>query len=230
MTIINYKNKKSIIIILLYFIYFYIEKKYHYKLVAISYANNKFIKQLKINQLTAINVGKVDEYYSYKFDDIDLNFLKSHKDILSRPRGNGYWLWKPYFILKTFKEKLNKGDYLIYTDAGIFYLDKVEKIIKYMISINEDIWLNRLTYKEKKYSKRDAFILLDADSLIYTDTFQYMAGIQIFYILSVIPFYNRIVDEIIFASSSKESCFSFLSSRNMIYSFLIYVIYWNFHF
>ena len=225
MTIINYKNKKSIIIILLYFIYFYIEKKYHYKLVAISYANNKFIKQLKINQLTAINVGKVDEYYSYKFDDIDLNFLKSHKDILSRPRGNGYWLWKPYFILKTFKEKLNKGDYLIYTDAGIFYLDKVEKIIKYMISINEDIWLNRLTYKEKKYSKRDAFILLDADSLIYTDTFQYMAGIQIFYILSVIPFYNRIVDEIIFASSSKESCFSFLSSRNMIYSFLIYVIY-----
>jgi hypothetical protein len=82
--------------------------------------------------------------------------------------------------LKTFKEKLNKGDYLVYTDAGIFYLDEVEKIIKFMKSINEEIWLNRLTHLEKKYSKRDAFILLDADSPIYTDTFQYMAGIQIY--------------------------------------------------
>ena len=145
-----------------------------------SWKRIKLIIHIIFNKLTAINVGKVDEYYSYKFDDIDLNFLKNHRDILSRPRGNGYWLWKPYFIYKTFKEKLNKGDFLIYTDAGIFYLDNVKKIIKYMISINEDIWVNRLPYLEKKYSKRDAFILLDADSPIYTDTFQYMAGIQIY--------------------------------------------------
>ena len=52
--------------------------------------------------------------------------------------------------MKTFKEKLNKGDYLVYTDAGIFYLDEVEKIIKFMKSINEEIWLNRLTHLEKK--------------------------------------------------------------------------------
>ena len=44
-----------------------------------------------------------------------------------------------------------------------------------MKSINEEIQLNRLTHFEKKYSKRDAFILLDADSPTYTDTFQYMA-------------------------------------------------------
>ena len=49
-----------------------------------------------------------------------------------------------------------------------------------MISKNEDIWAIRTRYIEKKYSKRDAFILLDADSPIYTDTFQYMAGIQIY--------------------------------------------------
>ena len=130
-------------------------------------------KNVLLNELTAIKVGKVDKYYSYKFDDIDLNFKKKNQYILSRRRGNGYWLWKPYFILKTLNEKLQKGDYLIYTDAGIFYLDKVDKIIKFMISINEDIWLNRLSYFEKKYSKRDAFILLDADYPIYTDTFQY---------------------------------------------------------
>ena len=32
-----------------------------------------------------------------------------------------------------------------------------------MISKNEDIWAIRTKYLEKKYSKRDAFILLDAD-------------------------------------------------------------------
>lgn len=181
------KNYKKIIILSLinFYILFnqiLIKKKINknYKIVAISYASDNFRKQLKINELTAIKIGKVDEYYSYKFEDIDLNFLENNIDILSRPRGNGYWLWKPYFILKTFKEKLNKGDYLVYTDAGIFYLDKVEKIIKFMKSINQEIKLFKLPFLEKKYSKRDAFILLEADSPIYTDTLQYMAGIQIY--------------------------------------------------
>ena len=49
-----------------------------------------------------------------------------------------------------------------------------------MISKNEDIWSIRTKFLEKKYSKRDAFVLLGADSPIYTDTFQYMAGIQIY--------------------------------------------------
>jgi hypothetical protein len=161
---------------------FFIEKKHShkYKIVAISYANYIYFKQLKVNKFSAIKVGKVDKYYSYKPEDIDINFKKKNKDILSRERGNGYWIWKPYFILKTLKNKLNIGDYLIYTDSGILYLDKVEKIIKFMISKNEDIWAIRTEYLEKNYSKRDAFILLDADSPIYADTYQYMAGIQIY--------------------------------------------------
>ena len=133
-----------------------------------------------INKYSAINVGKVDKYYSYKPEDIDINFKNKNKDILTRKRGNGYWIWKPYFILKTLKDKLNIGDYLIYTDSAILYLDNVEKIIKFMISKNEDIWAIRTKYLERQYSKRDAFILLDVDSSIYADTYQYMAGIQIY--------------------------------------------------
>ena len=94
---------------------FFIEKKHShkYKIVAISYANYIYFKQLKVNKFSAIKVGKVDKYYSYKPEDIDINFKKKNKDILSRERGNGYWIWKPYFILKTLKNKLNIGDYLI---------------------------------------------------------------------------------------------------------------------
>ena len=180
------KSKKKII---LSFIFFFIlilsiflgkNLKHKYKIIAISYANDKYAKYLKINKLSAINVGKVDEYYSYKPDDIDVNFKRNNKDILSNERGNGYWLWKPYFILKTFREKLNKGDYLIYTDSKVLYLDKAEKMINFMIVKNKEIWLFITHYLEKYFSKRDAFILLDADSYIYTDTFQYMATIQIY--------------------------------------------------
>ena len=48
-----------------------------------------------------------------------------------------------------------------------------------MISKNEEMWVIRLNTIEKHYTKRDAFILLKADSPIYTDTYQFMAGIQI---------------------------------------------------
>lgn len=123
---IDYKWKKSKFLFSLIIFYtelysILIEKKHShkYKIIAISYGDYKYIKQLKINKFTAINIGKVDKYYSYKPEDIDINFKNKNKDILSRKRGNGYWLWKPYFILKTLKEKLNKGDFLIYTDAGI---------------------------------------------------------------------------------------------------------------
>jgi hypothetical protein len=80
MTFRNFKRKKSKIKMILSFINFYtilnlilFERKNfnNYKIVAISYGDKKFIKQLKINEFTAINVGKVDEYYSYKYDDID---------------------------------------------------------------------------------------------------------------------------------------------------------------
>ena len=42
------------------------------------------------------------------------------------------------------------------------------------------MWMFKLAYREKRYTKRDAFILLGADMPFYTDTNQYMGGIQIY--------------------------------------------------
>ena len=47
----------------------------------------------------------------------ETKFYERHRDILDRPRGGGYWLWKPYIILMEL-ERLGKGDYLIYHDCG----------------------------------------------------------------------------------------------------------------
>ena len=50
-------------------------------------------------------------------DLVRTGFYHRHQDILDRPRGAGYWLWKPYIILSEL-EKLRDGDFLIYTDCG----------------------------------------------------------------------------------------------------------------
>jgi hypothetical protein len=75
---------------------------------------------------------------------------------------------------------LNEGDYLIYSDAGILYINSTHNIIDFLIKNNIDIWAYYLKYKEKMWTKRDAFLLLGVDYPYFTESYQYMAGIQIY--------------------------------------------------
>jgi hypothetical protein len=133
-----------------------------------------------LNKKSALEVGKVDEYYSYGPDDLDKKFKEKNKDILSRKRGNGYWLWKPYIINKTIVEKLKDGDYLIYTDACTLYMNSVYLFIKFLELHKMPMWMHILNRKESRYTKKDAFILLGADMPFYSQTNQYQAGIQVY--------------------------------------------------
>ena len=99
---------------------------------------------------------------------------------MSRQRGNGYWLWKPYIINKTIIEKLNEGDYLIYTDASMMFVGSSRLLIDFLEKNDASMWMHRLKNKESHYTKRDAFILIGADMPFYSQTNQYMAGIQIY--------------------------------------------------
>ena len=153
--------------------------KRNYKIISISYSNYLFKRQVKLNRKSAIEVGEVDEHYIYRPKDLDKVFREKNKNILSRKRGNGYWLWKPYIINKTIVEKLNIGDYLIYTDAAMIFMNSSHQYIDFLKKNNASMWMNKLIFKESMYSKRDAFILMGVDTQFYRDTNQYMAGIQI---------------------------------------------------
>lgn len=78
------------------------------------------------------------------------------------------------------KEKLNEGDYLIYTDAGILYMESVDKIINFLKENHLEMWYKMTSALEKNYSKRDAFILIGVDMPFYYNSFHYGAGIQIY--------------------------------------------------
>ena len=150
------------------------------KIVCISYGDKSFKQSLEYNGKSALEIAKADEFYGYTPEDIDPEFKAKNDYILSKGRGNGYWLWKPYFLYKTLTEKLNDGDYLIYSDAGIFYVDLAQKLVDFLNEKKAEMYFHRLPHLEKVYTKRDAFILMGVDGPFYAETGQFNAAFQVY--------------------------------------------------
>ena len=142
---------------------------------SVNYADKKWANAQKLNSVSAMKIGKVDKVISYNDSMIDSKFKKNNFNILSQKRGNGYWLWKPYFVNKAL-QSINYGDYLFYTDSGSCFINDVHYLIKKLEEDKNDIMCFKLDYKEKKYTKRDAFILMNCDSKEYYDSPQFLAG------------------------------------------------------
>ena len=145
-------------------------------ILAINYADESFSKAQKWNLETALRWG-ADKVIGYTPEDIDAEFREKNKDILAAKKGNGFYLWKPYFLNKAYKE-LQDGDYLIYTDAGSIYINKIQYLIDCMEKEKMDIMTFSLEREmlERKYNKRDAFVLMGCDSPEYANTPQSIGG------------------------------------------------------
>jgi hypothetical protein len=108
--------------------------------------------------------------------DIDEEFRKNNKEILDEPRGNGYWLWKPYFIYEKMKS-LSDGEILIYSDAGVEFINDINHIINVM---TEDIFFFGNNYNHVDWCKGDTLIeILNRDMLCFSDK-QIQASVIIF--------------------------------------------------
>jgi hypothetical protein len=109
--------------------------------------------------------------------DIDDAFFTANEQIFSLHRGAGFWLWKPYVILKTL-ELLGSSDWLMYTDSGMYFvrnpwdfvLDEEPPNAKGVIAFGR-CELN------KQWTKRDAFVLMGMDEPAYTDAEQITASV-----------------------------------------------------
>lgn len=143
-------------------------------ILAINYADLKYRKTQRFNSATAMHKGKVDKVISYSPKDMEPEFIEKNRKILGQGRGNGYWLWKPYFIQRALEE-LNENDYLIYLDSGAFYINDVKYLIDQMEKDNQYIMVFEVPFKERWYTKRDVFVYMNCDKPEYTDTNQRMA-------------------------------------------------------
>lgn len=144
----------------------------------INYANDVFRESQNLNSTAGKQVGLFDDVISYSPKDIETEFYNKNKKILRQRRGNGYWLWKPYFIKKTL-EAMKYGDYLFYCDSGSYFIRPVTPLIDISVATGQEIIVFDLTYLEKEWTKRDAFILMDCDSLKYSESMQRLASFSL---------------------------------------------------
>ena len=137
--------------------------KYHF----ITYATDDHRIFAEHNKYSALNVGKFDEAKIYSFNDIDENFkIKNEYFFGSKNiRGAGYWIWKPYIILKKLLE-IEEGDILCYNDSKYIWLKDIRVFANDILSDkNIGTYYNKPNYNvqpaEKYYSKIDSYILMN---------------------------------------------------------------------
>lgn len=91
-------------------------------------------------------------------------FYQENKSILDQPRGSGYWCWKPFIILDTL-QRMQKGEILVYADAGVEFIAPIKHITDRM---QQDIWLFGNQYQHVHWCKADVFVsILDNEYYNY---------------------------------------------------------------
>lgn len=129
-------------------------------ILSINFANKKYKNSQKLNTFSARYFAKAEKVISYTPKDIDQKFRNEHNHLLSNPRGSGLWLWKPYFINKSL-ELLQEGDYLVYTDSGIFYYKNIAQLIEQLEASGQDIMLFDLPLLEVQWTRKSVFEAID---------------------------------------------------------------------
>jgi len=145
------------------------------KKILVNYADKTFSQAQKLNAKTGFEIGGFDDVRSFAPEDIDEKFYAENKELLNEFRGNGYWLWKPYFLLKVLEEA-QEGDFVFYCDSGAVFSDKIDYLVDVSNTLKQDVLVFEIPYLEKEWTKRDAFILMDCDESQYADTLQRCSG------------------------------------------------------
>lgn len=155
-------------------------------ITCISYGDKKFQGAASLNLETAkfhgtdktILYTPKDLPISYKLKNWRLYYRLVVPRLRPKQRGAGYWIWKSYIIKKTL-EGMNEGEYLIYSDGGSVYVNDISLLLDCFEAEELDFMVFSILHLDKHYSKRDAFILLDADEPKYTDTYQHPSGYMV---------------------------------------------------
>ncbi len=119
-----------------------------------------YISNMKVLAESALN-NCVDVVYMYRKEHLDEAFVEKNKKILDKKRGAGYWLWKPYIVLKTL-ENIPEGAIVIYFDSGIKIVHPLDRFINKLDS--NDILLVDNTHTNKPYMKRDLLKFMNMDN------------------------------------------------------------------
>ena len=142
---------------------------------AITFCDESFAQSARLNAWTAVCIGKASAAKIYTVQDIDQVYYKKHQDIFSQARGAGYWLWKPYVILKAL-ESLDWNDYLMYADAGVLYCSSIIPMKEQLEKDGQDFYFTSSFYTSAYWTKRDTYVLMNCDTPEYYNSRDVAAG------------------------------------------------------
>jgi hypothetical protein len=110
-------------------------------IACISYADGDsvFYQNQNAQTFSALNRG-FDRFFQYHRKDIDAAFYAKNKEILDQKKGSGYWLWKPYVLLKALKE-LPEGSIVFYADSPVIFKSSIEPFVRKLNDSKTDILL-----------------------------------------------------------------------------------------
>jgi len=147
----------------------FLQRNKQQRIVFLSYGDKIFTESRKRIAREAAKIDFFDkiivETEKIKQDGEFLSAIRSNADfkqINSKERGGGYYLWKPYALYKNL-QKLNGDDILIYCDAGstIPCNDYTMSTLKEYCGIvnggEKGVLLFRNPHKESRWTKGDIF-------------------------------------------------------------------------
>jgi hypothetical protein len=107
-------------------------------------------------------------------------FYKQNKEILDHKIGAGYWLWKPYIILDAL-EKVNEGDFVIYLDNSMYFIDNPKPLLELCENENGILLFKHDTSNAIKYfTQQSTFKSMNLDIEQYKDKPMYCSNVQVY--------------------------------------------------
>jgi hypothetical protein len=109
-----------------------------------------------------------DEVLCYRHFDIDQEFRRRHEGHFADGRGYGYWIWKPYLLLKTMG-RMADNDIVMYCDALMRFINDPAPLF-HLVQENRGILLfnHKLGgYKNFRFTRIDTFRLMGLDTPEY---------------------------------------------------------------
>jgi hypothetical protein len=147
--------------------------------ILINYANGCYYNSQRKNSITGLEIGGFNEVIDFNYGDIDDDFKNENKEILSQNRGAGYWIWKPYFILKVLNT-MSENDILFYCDSGSFFVgDFNDYLFQKCFDDKNGLILFNGNYINSKFTKRDCFFYMDCDKKEYVEGNHLTASFQL---------------------------------------------------
>jgi hypothetical protein len=147
-----------------------------------------------INLLAKSCKDMVDGFFLLTEKDIPKEYYEKYKHIFSQKRGFGYWLWKPFFILKAL-EQIKDGDMLIYCDSATVIIDDLNYLFDLCLKNNGTLLFENQNgislfknenessgakHKNKEWTKLDCFNLMNCNESRYINGDQVDAAFQVY--------------------------------------------------